>query len=52
MKRRDFLKAGVGAFGFPYLVPSSALGKGGGGCSQQSFGYGGHWCWFYGERRS
>lgn len=29
MKRRDFIKAGVGAVGFPYIIPSSALGKGG-----------------------
>lgn len=29
MKRRDFLKASVGAVGFPYLIPSSALGKSG-----------------------
>lgn len=29
MKRRDFLKAGVGAVGFPYLIPSSAMGKDG-----------------------
>jgi len=29
MKRRDFLKAGVGAVGFPYLIPSSAMGKAG-----------------------
>ena len=29
MKRRGFLKVGVGMVGFPYLIPSSALGKGG-----------------------
>ncbi|MCF7955427.1 MAG: Gfo/Idh/MocA family oxidoreductase [Phycisphaerae bacterium] len=29
MKRRDFLKAGVGAVSFPYLIPSSAMGKAG-----------------------
>ena len=29
MKRRDFLKAGVGAVGFPYLIPSAAMGKSG-----------------------
>ncbi|MBC8482046.1 MAG: Gfo/Idh/MocA family oxidoreductase, partial [Planctomycetes bacterium] len=29
MKRRDFLKVGASAIGFPYLIPSSALGKAG-----------------------
>ncbi|MBW8014880.1 MAG: Gfo/Idh/MocA family oxidoreductase [Planctomycetes bacterium] len=29
MKRRDFLKAGVGAVSFPYLIPSAAMGKAG-----------------------
>ena len=29
MKRRDFLKVGVGAVSFPYLIPSSAMGKAG-----------------------
>ena len=29
MKRRDFIKVGAGAVGFPYIVPSSVFGKGG-----------------------
>jgi len=29
VKRRDFLKVGVGAVSFPYLIPSSAMGKAG-----------------------